>query len=185
MKQDKKEKIEHCEAIYVSEKILPKAPPLPQQFVETRWTYIHQALKWWMRYGRKSVQLGRRVLEYIPKNDTHFRIWEDVPRMSQNPILKVERVTLLELLDRLIIPALEQSQKGDEELNFSSGYLARLWPRQVLSDLKFAQLMLEEPDFAMPLTKQAIEDNLEGDASIQYSKKSLNTTNGSCLQQLG
>ena len=86
MKQDKKEKIEHCEAIYVSEKILP----LPQQFVETRWTYIHQALKWWMRYGKKSVQLGRRALEHIPKNDTHFRIWADVPRMSQNPILKVE-----------------------------------------------------------------------------------------------
>ena len=96
-----------------------------------------------MKCGKACVQLGRRVLEYISNKETHFRIWEDVLRMSVNPTLKVERVTPLELLDRLIIPALEHSQKGDEDQNSSSRHLARLWLRRVLSDLKLAQLMLE------------------------------------------
>ena len=72
-----------------------------------------------------------------------FSAFGECPEDSVNPTLQVEGVTLLELLDRLIIPALEQSQKGNEDLNFSSGYLARLWPRRVLSDLKLAQLMLK------------------------------------------
>ena len=84
------QKPSYYKALYVSEKNIPKAPPpVPQQFVETRWMYIHQGLKWRMKFGKACAQLGRRVLEYISKNETHFRIWEDVLKMPVNPTLKL------------------------------------------------------------------------------------------------
>ena len=75
--------------------------------------------------------------------------------MAANEVLAVQRTALLELLDRLIIPGLKNSQEGDSELNFSSGFLAQMWPAQVLSDTNTAHLMQEFDDFAMPLTAQA------------------------------
>ena len=67
----------------------------------------------------------------------------------------MERTALLELLDRLIMPGLKKSQEGDSELNFSSGYLAWMWPAQVLSDTNMAHLMWGFDDFAVPLTARA------------------------------
>ena len=145
----------YYKSLCVSEGILPTAPPLPQEFVETRWTYIHASLQWWSKYGKSCVKLGQRILQFLPKKESHFSIWEDIIRMAANEVLAVERTALLELLDRLIMPGLKKSQEGDPELNFSSGYLARMWPAQVLSDTHMAHLMRGFDDFAMPLTAQA------------------------------
>lgn len=75
--------------------------------------------------------------------------------MASNDVIAAERTLLLELLNRLIMPGLRKSQEGDKELGFSSGYLARMWPAQVLNDLGMARLMRRHHDFAMPLTAQA------------------------------
>lgn len=53
----------YYKALYVSEGILARPPPLPQEFVETRWSYIHESLEWWTRYGKACVQLGKRMLQ--------------------------------------------------------------------------------------------------------------------------
>ncbi|XP_065178845.1 uncharacterized protein LOC135809422 [Sycon ciliatum] len=158
----------YYKSLYVSLKILAKPPPLPQEFIDTRWSYIHENLKWFQKYGTACIQLGKCMLEYLPKKETHYVIWEEVVRMSANPIIATERVTLLEILDRLIMPSLRASQLPDTELGFSSGYLARKWPVQVLRDIQLAILMDVEPDFAMPLTARAMSSNLTAERAEHY-----------------
>ena len=84
-----------------------------------------------------AVQLGHcRFWNFSPK-----RIPISVSGRKSSkwlPIIKTERTCLLELLDRLIIPALNSCQKGDNDLNFSSGYLTRLWPAHVTADIHLA-----------------------------------------------
>ena len=162
------QKPSYYKSLYVSEKILSKPPPLPQEFVETRWTYIHENLTWYAKYGDACLKLGQRVLQYLPKKDGHFTIWEEILKMAASPVLSTERVTLLEVLDRLIIPALKASQQPDRELQFSSGYLARNWPSQVLQDIYLAKLMKEDPEFAMPLTSTAMERNMQPEMASHY-----------------
>eukprot|EP00117_Sycon_ciliatum_P028306 scpid18540/ scgid22779/ len=64
----------------------------------------------------------------------------------------------LEVLDRLVTPVVHDCQGCDGELKFSSGFLARSWPMRVVSDINLARLMVEEPEFALPLTAAAIAD---------------------------
>eukprot|EP00117_Sycon_ciliatum_P005381 scpid48283/ scgid9350/ len=156
----------YYKALYVSEHILPKPPPLPQEFVETRWSYIHASLKWWAKYGTACVKLGKKMLERLPVSETHYSIWSNIVEMAANDRLAAQRTMLLELLDRLIMPGLEKCQIGDTELNFSSGYLARMWPRQVTADINMAQLMLEYPAFALPLTENSKAALNDGDQEI-------------------
>ena len=159
-------------ALYVSKNILNKSPPLPQQFMETRWTYIHENLQWCTKYGDACLKLGKHILEFLPKSDVHYGIWEEIIQMSASPVLKAERTTLLEVLDRLIIPALRANQLPDTDLGFSSGYLARKWPAQVLHDLHMAKVMNIDPDFAMPLTAASLADLLP-DRSQHYRQHVL------------
>eukprot|EP00117_Sycon_ciliatum_P044581 scpid18064/ scgid32145/ len=148
-------------SLYVSEKITSVPPPLPQEFIETRWTYIHESLQWWAKYGNACQALGRRIVEKMPKSVNHFGIWEDILRMAANPVLDVERTMLLEVLDRLIMPSLAACQQPDNELQFSSGYLARQWPAKVMLDINIATLMRKHPSFAMPLTDTAKSEKLQ------------------------
>ena len=106
------------------------------------------------------------MLEYLPKKETHYVIWEEVVRMSANPIIATEHVTLLEILDRLIMPSLRASQLPETGLGFSSGYLAR--KRQVLRNIQLTILMDVEPDFAMPLTAHAMNSNLTAERAEHY-----------------
>ena len=145
----------YYKALYVSEQILAKAPPLPQEFVETRWSYIHESLKWWAKHGTACVKLGKKMLERLPVSESHHSIWSNVVATAANDRLTAQRTMLLELLDRLKMPGLEMCQAGDTELNFSSGYLARMWPRKTSCDINMAQLMLDYPCFALPLTENS------------------------------
>eukprot|EP00117_Sycon_ciliatum_P050406 scpid42453/ scgid3730/ len=147
----------YYKSLYFSEKILSSPPPLPQEFVETRWSYIHASLTWWNKYGHACVKLGHKVLEYLPKSDSHLSIWTEIVEMAANAEITVHRVLLLEMLDRLIMPGLHDCQKSDEELGFGSGFLAQAWPVRVMMDLNLAKLMATEPEFALPLTAAAME----------------------------
>ena len=147
----------YYKSLYVSEKVLSTSPPLPQEFVETRWSYIHSALKWWNKYGKACVQVGHKVLASLPKSDSHYSIWKEIIQMAANVEIAVQRVLLYEVLERLIMPASEDCQKGDNELKFSSGFLARSWPVRVLRDTNMARLMYTQPDFALPLTTAAMQ----------------------------
>lgn len=39
-------------SMYVSLGILRREPPLPQSFIDTRWTYYHETLQWHLNYGK-------------------------------------------------------------------------------------------------------------------------------------
>ena len=142
-------------ALYVSESITSTPPPLPQEFVETRWSYIYEHLAWWWKYGDCCVQLGKAVLESLPKAHSHYTIWREIVEMAASPFLAAERCLLWEVLHDLIIPALADCQAQDDELHFSSGYLSRSWPSRVLDDIRKARFMLEYPQLQLTHTIQA------------------------------
>eukprot|EP00117_Sycon_ciliatum_P032485 scpid45126/ scgid25179/ len=51
----------YYKSLYVSEKILSTPPPLPQEFVETQWSYIYDSLRWWRRYSLSRIKLGHKI----------------------------------------------------------------------------------------------------------------------------
>ena len=126
----------------VSLAILSTPPPLPQEFVETRWSYIYEALTWWRRYGQSCVKLGHKILEFLPKSDSHYSIWEEIVQMAANEEIGRHPALLLEVLDRLVIPGLHDCQGCDGELKFSCGFLARSSPMRVVSDINLANLVV-------------------------------------------
>ena len=67
-------------------------------------------------------------------------------------MIQVQIKFLFEFLDKFIIPSLNSSQASDEELGFSSGYLARLWPATVLKHNETLSQMLLCPSLYFPLT---------------------------------
>ena len=148
----------YYKSLYVSEKILSTPPPLPQEFVGTWWSYIYGALTWWRRYGQSCVKLGHKILEVLPKSDSHYSFWEEILQMAANEEIGSHRTLLLEVLDRLVIPGQHDCQGCDGELKFSCGFLARSWPMRLVSDINSTGLMVEEPEFALPLTAGAIAD---------------------------
>ena len=123
-------------ALYVSLGILKSPPPLPQQWVETRWTYLYENLCWWEKYGSGCLRLADQMIQRLPKSDVHYGVWEAIMRMASHPLIKVQQVFLLEFLDKFIQPNLKFSQSSDEELHFGPGYLARMWPGKVCSAYK-------------------------------------------------
>ena len=110
--------------MYVSLGILSKEPPLPQSFIDTRWTYYYETLQWHLKYGKACLQLGETVLERMPKSDSHYTVWQNVIKLSSCPMIQVEIKFLYEFLDKFLIPSLNASQATDQDLGFSSGYLA-------------------------------------------------------------
>ena len=68
------------------------------------------------------------------------------------------------------MPGLRKSQEEDSELNFSSGYLARMWSAQEMSDTNIVHIMCEFDDFAMPLTAQA-ESKLDKETAAHFTAK--------------
>ena len=143
-------------SLYVSEKITVCPPPLPQEFVETRWTYMSEHLDWWWQYGDACVQLGKTVLASLPKVHSHYHIWREIIQMAANPILCAERCLLWEVLHDIIMPALHDCQKDDDELGFSCGYLARSWPTRVIQDMRRAEFKTRHPERSLTQTMQAV-----------------------------
>ena len=158
-------------ALYVSQGITTQSPPLPQEFIETRWTYLHEHLEWWNKYGDKCLELGRAVLRRMVTSDSHYDIWRAIIRMAANPILAAERVLLFETLDNLVIPSLRAAQQSDTELQFSSGYLARSWPARVLLDMAHVRLMIKFPSAGLPKTMQSINQHLDGEEKRTFPEK--------------
>ncbi|RMX54116.1 hypothetical protein pdam_00024809 [Pocillopora damicornis] len=140
--------------MYVSLGILSKEPPLPQTFIDTRWTYYHETLQ-------------------LPKSDSHQTIWQDVIELSSSPMIQVEIKFLFEFLDKFIIPSLNTSQASDAELGFSSGYLARLWPATVLKHHETLSKMLMSPAEYFPLTSQQVKMSLKDPAAINHFHKQV------------
>ncbi|XP_068721450.1 uncharacterized protein [Montipora capricornis] len=155
-------------AMYVSLGILSKEPPLPQSFIETRWTYYHEMLQWYFKYGKACLQLAERILERMPKSDNHSSVWQNVIKLSSCPMIQVQIKFLFEFLDKFIIPSLNSSQASDEELGFSSGYLARLWPATVLKHNETLSQMLLCPSLYFPLTEEQVQLSFKDPAAIKH-----------------
>ena len=159
--------------MYVSLGILSKEPPLPQTFIDTRWTYCHETLQWYLKYGKACLQLAESLLERLSKSDSHQTIWQDVIKLSSSPMIQVEIKFLFEFLDKFIIPSLNTSQASDAELGFSSGYLARLWPATVLKHHETLSKTLMSPTEYFPLTSQQVKMSLKDPAAINLFHKQV------------
>ena len=155
-------------SMYVSLGILSKEPPLPQSFIDTRWTYYYETLQWHLKYGKACLQLGETVLERMPKSDSHYTVWQNVIKLSSCPMIQVEIKFLYEFLDKFLIPSLNASQATDQDLGFSSGYLARLWPATVLKHHETLSKMLMSPSAYFPLTEQQVKMSLKDPAAINH-----------------
>ena len=159
--------------MYVSLGILSKEPPLPQTFIDTRWTYYHETLQWYLKYGKACLQLAECLLERLPKSDSHQTIWQDVIKLSSSPMIQVEIKFLFEFLDKFIIPSLNTSQASDAELGFSSGYLAQLWSATVLKHHEMLSEMLMSPSEYFPLKSQQVKMLLKAPAAINHFHKQV------------
>ena len=155
-------------AMYVSLGILSKEPPLPQSFIDTRWTYYYETLQWYFKYGKACLQLAERILERMPKSDSHSAVWQNVIKLYSCPLIQVEIKFLFEFLDKFIIPSLNASQASDNELGFSSGYLARLWPAIVLKHNETLSKMLMSPSKYFPSTEEQVKLSLKDPAAIKH-----------------
>jgi len=76
-------------------------------------------------------------------------------------MIQVEIKFLHEFLDKFPIPSLNASQAADQELGFSSGYLAQLWPATVLKHHETLSKMLMPPSAYFPLTEQQVKMSLK------------------------
>ena len=141
-------------SMYVSLGILSKEPPLSQSFIDTRWTYYYETLQWNLKYGKACLQLGETVLERMPKSDSNYTMWQNFIKLRSCPMIQVEIKFLYEFLDKFLIPSLNASQATDQDLGFSSGYLARLWSATVLKHHETLSKMLMSPSAYFPLTEQ-------------------------------
>ena len=160
-------------AMYVSLGILSKQPPLPQSFIDTRWTYYYETLQWYLKYGKACLQLGECLLQRMPKSDSHNTVWQNVIKLSSCPMIQVEIKFLFEFLEKFIIPSLNASQASDEELEFSSGYLARLWPATVLKHHETLRKMLMSPSEYFPLTSQQVQMSLKDPAAVNHFQQQV------------
>ena len=88
-------------------------------------------------------------------------------------MIQVEIKFLFEFLDKFIIPSLNASQASDEELGFSSGYLARLWPATVLKHHETLSKMLMSPSAYFPLTEQQVKMPLKDPAAINHFRREV------------
>ena len=154
-------------AMHVSLGILSKEPPLPKSFIDTRWTYYYETLQWYFKYGKACLQLAERILERMPKSDSHSAVWQNVIKLYSCPLIQVEIKFLFEFLDKFIIPSLNASQASDIELGFSSGYLARLWPAIVLKHNETLSKMLMSPSKYFPSTEEQVKLSLKDPAAIK------------------
>ena len=75
---------------------------------------------------------------------------------------------MFEFLDKFIIPCLDALQASDEELGFSSGYLARLWPATVLQHNETLCKMLLSPSHYFPLTEEQVKLSLKDPAAVKH-----------------
>ena len=152
----------------VSLGILSKKPPLPQSFIDTRWTYYYETLQWHLMYGKACLQLGETVLERMPKSDSHYTVWQNVIKLSFCPMIQVEIKFLYEFLDKFLILSLNASQATDQDLGLSSGYLTRLWPSTVLKHHETVSKLLMSPSAYFPLTEQQVKMSLKDPAAINH-----------------
>ena len=160
-------------SMYVSLGILSKEPPLPQSFIDTRWTYYYETLQWHLKYGKACLQLAESLLQRMLKSDSHYIVWQNVIKLSSCPMIQVEIKFLFEFLDKFIIPSLNASQASDEEVGFSSGYLARLWPATVLKHHETMSKMLTSPSAYFPLTEQQVKMSLKDPAAINHFRREV------------
>ena len=80
---------------------------------------------------------------------------------------------IVSTLGTFIIPSLNASQASDEELGFSSGYLARLWPAIVLKHHETLRKMLTSPSAYFPLTEQHEKMPLKEPAAINHFRRKV------------
>ena len=153
----------------VSLGILSKEPPLPQSFIDTRWTYYYETLPWYFKYGKACLQLAECILDRMPKSDSHSAVWQNVINLYSCLLIQVEITFLFEFLDKFIIPSLNASQASDNELGFSSGYLARLWPAIVLKHNETLSKMLTmSPSKYFPSTEDQVKLSLKDPETIKH-----------------
>ena len=157
-------------AMYVSLGILSKEPPLPQSFIDTRWIYYYETLQWYFKYDKACLQLAERILERMPKSDSHSAVWQNDMKRYSCPLIQVEIKFLFEFLDKFIIPSLNASQASDNKLGFSSGYLARLWPAIILKHNETLSKMLMSPSKYFPSTEEQVKLSLKDPAAIKHFK---------------
>ena len=124
--------------------------------------------QWYFKYGKACLQLAEYILHRLPKSDSHYTIWQSVIKLSSCPMIQVEVIFLFEFLDKFIIPTLNASQAGDDELGFSSGYLARLWPAAVLQQNETLIKMLRSPSEHFPLTEKQVKVSLKDSGAAKH-----------------
>lgn len=83
-------------------------------------------------------------------------------------MIQVEIKFSFEFLDKFIIPSLYASQASDEELGFSSGYLAQLWPVTVLQYNETLCKMLLSPSHYFLLTEEQVKLSLKDPAAVKH-----------------
>ena len=98
--------------------ILRREPPLPQSFIDKRWTYYHETLQWHLKYGKACLQLAEGVLERMPKSDSHYTVWQNNIKLSSCPMIQVEIKFLYEFVVKFLIPSLNASQATKRQLDY-------------------------------------------------------------------
>ena len=88
-------------------------------------------------------------------------------------MIQVEIKFLYEFLDKFLIPSLNASQATDQELGFSSGYFARLWPATVLKHHETLSKMLMSPSAYFPLTEQQVKMSLKDPAAVNHFRQEV------------
>ena len=136
----------------MSEGICKKAPSSPQEFLDSRWSYMFEHLSRWWQHVDSCIQMGTAARKSMPKSSAHYGIWRDIIQMATSPVLATECYLLWEVLHDLLTPAVSSCHSRDDELNFASGYLSRMWPTRVLQDLRQASFMTTHPHFALTQT---------------------------------
>ena len=119
-------------------------------------------------YGKACLNLAECILQRMPKSDSHYTVSQNVIKLNSCPMIQVEIKFLFEFLDKFIFPSLNASQASDEDLEFSSGYLARLWPATVLKHHETLSRMLMSPSAYFPLTGQQVKMSLKDPAAINH-----------------
>ena len=124
-------------AMYVSLGILSKEPPLPQSFIDTRWAYHYDTL----------LGTSERILETMPKSDSHSAVWQNVIKLYSCPLIQVEIKFLFELLDKFIILSLNASRASDNVLkhNATLSKLLMSSSKYFLSTEEHVKLSPKEP----------------------------------------
>ena len=62
-----------------------------------------------LRYGKSCLQLAERILERMPKSDSHSAVWQNAIKLYSWPMIQVKIKFLFEFLNKLIIPSLSAS----------------------------------------------------------------------------